>query len=176
MKKFAILAAGAAAIALPSAASAQDAPAAEVFVGPSVGYHDLGVDLQPFSDEDGGFIFGAVAGVDIPVGESAFIGVEGNYHFGSDLIDNEYGIAARAGIRTDGGAKFFVRGGYQEVDFDLQAITNVAIPNVDDSEGDYLVGAGADFPLGEGPISLNVNLDTISFDTVRATAGVQFKF
>ena len=106
MKKFAILALSAAAIAMPASAQAQTASQAEVFVGPSVGYHDLGVDLNAIGvDEDGGFIFGAVAGVDFPVSENFFVGVEGNYHFGTDLIDNEYGIAARAGVRLDGGSK-----------------------------------------------------------------------
>ncbi|MGB7409415.1 MAG: hypothetical protein WA908_13005, partial [Pontixanthobacter sp.] len=115
------LLAATAAFATPAAVSAQSAiPAADVYVGASGGYHDLGIsdDGDAFGD-DGGFIFGAVAGADFPVSENVFLGAEANYHFGTDLIDSEYGIAARAGVRLDGGAKFFVKGGYQEVDFDL---------------------------------------------------------
>ena len=169
-----ILLASAALIA-PTAIYAQDEPAqAEVFVGPSVGYHDLGIDLGIGGiDDDGGFIYGAVAGVDVPVGESAFIGGEANYHFGTDLIDSEYGIAARAGVKLDGGAKLFLRGGYQEVDFDLGPFENAGF---DDDDGDYLVGAGADFPLGDGPAQLRFGVDTIAFDTVRGTASVLFAF
>ena len=169
----------AAAIALPATAQAQEAaPEVEVFVGPSAGYHDLGVDLSVAGiDDDGGAIFGGVIGVDVPVGEKLFVGVEGNFHFGTELIDNEYGVSARAGLRLDGGAKLYVRGGYQEVDFDFGVFGAPAITNgLDDSEGDYLVGAGVEFPLGNGPISLRANLDTISFDTTRATAGVLYIF
>ena len=179
MTKFAILALSATALALPTAAQAQDeAPKAEVFVGPSVGYHDLGVDLSVIGlDEDGGIIYGGVIGVDVPVGEKVFVGIEGNFHLGSELIDSEYGVSARAGIRLDGGAKLYVRGGYQEVDFDFGVFNAPAITaGLDDSDGDYLVGAGAEFPLGDGPIALRVNLDTVSFDTTRATAGVLFSF
>ncbi len=123
------------------------------------------------------FIFGGVAGVDFPVGETLFAGVEGNFHLGTGAIDKEYGISARFGLVGSNGAKYYVRGGYQEVDFDISEIVGVDIgePNgFDSSEGDYLVGAGADFPIGSA--KLRVNLDTIAFDTIRGTAGLVFDF
>ena len=39
---------------------------------------------------------------------------------------------------------------------------------IDDTAGNYLVGAGVEFPFGGAAI--RVNLDTIAFDTLRATA------
>ncbi len=166
--------AAAAIFAVPAAASAQVAAAADVYVGASAGYHDLGVeDVNIGFDDDGGFIFGALAGVDLPVGETTFVGVEGNYHVGTDLIDSEYGVAARAGVRLDGGAKLFVRGGYQEVDFDLGSFEDSGF---DDDEGDYLVGAGGEFPMGDGPAILRFGVDTIAFDTVRGTVALVYGF
>ena len=153
-------------------AMAQDATAADVFVGASVGYHDIGVGIP---GDDGG-IYGAVAGVDVPVGQTFFVGAEGNYHFGDGVIDSEYGIAARAGIQT-GGTKLYVKGGYQEVDFDLASIAGGAVPaGLDDTDGDYMVGVGADIGLRGDNIKLRVAADTIAFDSTRLTAGVLFNF
>lgn len=185
MKKIFTMAAGVATIALPSAAVAQDAPAAEAFIGASAGYHDL--DVSGDIDEDtagldvntGSPIIGVVAGVDFPLGGSAFAGIEGNFHFGTDVIDSEYGASARLGFRSDGGAKYYLRGGYQVIDIDPYKIVDVDLPagsldDVDDTDGDFLVGVGADFPLGNAV--LRFNLDTVSFDTVRGTAGIAFRF
>lgn len=185
MNKFiaSVVALGAAA-ALPTVAQAQEA-AGEGFVGVSVGQHDLGVDADDpdfdgFEIDDSGLIYGAFAGYDFPIGSKAFAGVEGNFHLGTDVIDSEYGVSARVGFRADGGAKFYLRGGYQWIDLDpYQIIDGVDLPEgsldgIDDTTGDYLVGAGVDFPIGNS--ALRVNLDTISFDTLRATAGFAFKF
>ena len=193
----AALAVGAATV--PATAAAQDVPQAEVYVGLSAGYHDLGVNDDDFDDirddidfdldaDSGGFIYGGFAGVDFPVSETFFVGAEGNYHGGTGLIDSEYGVSAHIGTRLEGGAKLFVRGGYQEVDFDVggfgfdELIDDDVLDDilddfdVDTTEGDYLVGAGVDFPLGEGGSGLRITLDTLGFDTVRATAGVSFGF
>jgi hypothetical protein len=165
------------AIALPAAAQAQstDAPKVEPYVGLSAGIHDLGLGLP---DDDGG-IYGIVAGVDVPVGKTFFIGAEGNYHFGDGLIDSEYGIAARAGVRLGETGKLFVRGGYQEVDFDIVTILGgpgPLLPGMDTSDGDYLVGAGVEFGIGDSPVRLRAGIDTIAFDSTRATAGVLYAF
>ena len=171
------------AFALPSAVSAQDVVPGEGFVGVSAGYHDLGVDTEGLETfdidiDDGSPIVGVFAGYDLPVGIGTFIGVEGNYTYGFDAIDSEIGASARLGIRAPGGAKFYVRGGYQWVDLDLAEVVNVEdeslFDGLDDSEGDYLVGLGADFGLGNTLV--RVNLDTIAFDSLRATAGVGLKF
>lgn len=165
------------AIALPASAQAQsnDTPKVEPYVGASLGIHDLGLGLR----DDSATIYGVVAGVDVPVGEKFFVGAEGNFHFGDGPIDNEYGIAARAGVRVGKTGKVFVRGGYQEVDFDLVNILGgpgPVPPGTDTSDGDYLVGAGVEFGLGESPVRFRAGLDTIAFDTTRATVGVLLAF
>jgi hypothetical protein len=162
------------AMALPAAAQAQsnEDPKVETYVGASAGIHDLGTGLP---DDDGG-IYGIVAGVDVPVGKTFFVGAEGNYHIGDGRIDSEYGIAARAGVRVGETGKIFVRGGYQEVDFDLGGLVVPAVVGFDDTDGDYLVGAGVEFGLGDPPVRFRAGIDTIAFDTTRATVGVLYAF
>jgi len=184
MKKFALAAsASLAALSIPSLAHAQEA---EVFAGVSGGYHDLGIDGEIEDDfpgvgiDDGSPIVGVFAGVDVPVGESFFVGAEGNYHIGTSAIDSEYGASLRLGIRDQGGAKYYLRGGYQQVDFDFSEIIDLNVPEgtfagLDDTSGDYLVGAGVEFPLGKRSF-LRANVDTIAFDSARATAGFGFRF
>lgn len=170
----ALIGAALGAIALPAAAQAQSTTQGpEVYVGASAGIHDLG---SGFDNDDGG-IYGVVAGVDFPVGETLFVGAEGNFHFGDGAIDNEYGIAARAGVRVGQNGKVFVRGGYQEVDIDDRNLFGINPPaGFDTTDGDYLVGAGVEFGLGDGPVRFRAGIDTIAFDTTRATAGVLFAF
>ncbi len=173
---------GAAIFAMPGVASAQDATGSG-FVGVSAGYHDLGI-----SDEDVGAdvdtaspIIGAYAGYDFMTGSNLFVGVEGNYHFGTDALDSDYGASARIGFTGQGGSKFYARAGYQWFTLDYEEIIGVEDPDgeafgdIENNFGDYLVGVGADFPLG-GTTAVRVNLDTISFDTLRATAGLQYNF
>lgn len=180
MKKIILASAAAAALTFPVAAQAQDA-GAETFVGVAVGYHDLGADdiADDFGIEieDSSVTLGVFAGADFAIGSGAFAGVEANYNFGFDAIDSEYGASARLGFRDAGGAKYYVRGGYQWVDLDVAKITGLDesdVEGVDDTGGDYLVGAGVEFPVGGA--ALRVNLDTVAFDTLRATAGVAMKF
>ena len=186
MKKSIIIAAGSlAAIAIPSAAHAQ------AFGGISAGYHDLGVESE-VEDEFGGFdveiddgspIIGAFLGYDVIAGEGFFVGAEANFHIGTNAIDSEYGAAARVGFVDQGGAKYYLRGGYQEIDLDYAEIITVDgitfddddFAELDDTAGDFLVGGGVEFPLGTGAM-LRVNVDTVGFDTARATAGVGFRF
>lgn len=164
-----------AAAGISTGASAQETRAAQPFIGLSGGYHDAGIGGNV---EDAGAIGGVVAGVDFPVGESLTIGVEGNYHLGTNAIDSEYGVAARLGFPVGtNGSMLFVRGGYQEVDFDLEEVAGgPVLPGLDDTDGDYLVGVGGEFGMANSPARLRLGVDTIAFDTVRATAGVSFRF
>ncbi len=176
------------AIALPAAAQAQDTKA-DVTIGASVGLHDLGYDLGDFDADDGEFddlniddsgeIYGGFVAVDFPVGDSLFAGVEGNLHLGSGPIDAEYGVSGRLGFRTEGGAKIYARGGYQWVDLDAGNL--IGVPDFDEDDfdldttaGDYLVGAGVEFPINR--LVLRANVDTIAFDTLRGSVGLGFKF
>ena len=188
MKKLAFaIGASVAAIALPAAAHAQ------AYAGVSGGYHDLGVDgaVEDEFDgsgfdvqvDDGSAIIGGFLGYDFPVGTGAFAGLEGNFHIGTGAIDSEYGASARFGFADAGGAKYYLRGGYQEVNLDYAEIITVDgitfddddFVGLDDTVGDFLIGAGVDFPMGTGTM-LRVNLDTVGFDTLRATAGFGFRF
>ena len=181
-KKLLTIGAAGAAFALPTAAQAQDVLPGEGFIGVQAGVHDLDVgDIEDDFDIDldsCATIVGAFAGYDLPLGPGAFIGGEVNYNVGWGSIDSEYGIAGRIGAKLPGGAKIYARGGYQVVDFDLAQIFDVdddtVFDGLDDDDGDYIVGLGADFPLGN--TFVRVNLDSVSFDTVRATAGVGVKF
>ncbi len=180
------------AIALPTAAHAQsETTKPEITIGATVGTHDLGIDLGDLDADNGEFddlniddnstIFGGFAAADFPLSDSVFAGVEGNFNFGDGPIESEYGAAARIGFRTEGGTKIFARGGYQWVDLDVENLTGVSEDfldandiNVDDVAGDYLVGVGLEVPVSS--FVLRANVDTIAFDTLRATAGVGFKF
>lgn len=186
MKKFAFLAA-AAAVAFSAPAMAQDAPAVGGYIGASAGYHDLGLseDLRGVGitdPSDGGFIYGVVGGFDFPVGDGGMmIGLEGNYHLGSDAIDSDYGIATKLGYRT-GNGMVFVKGGYQWIDLDIDRLTGGQLTEAqfraagqDDTVDDYLVGVGGQFNVGPSTM-LTVGVDTVSFDTVRGTVGVGIKF
>lgn len=182
MKTKLLVAAAAAAFVIPGAAQAQDdaaAPAsAQAYAGVQVGYHDLGVDeddVAPLDIDDSGIIYGGYAGVDI--GSRVVFGVEGNFNLGNGPIDTEYGVAARVGIRSTNGSVFFVRGGYQWVNLDVEGFTGITNPpaDLDDTVDDWLVGVGADIATG-GNMRFRVALDTITFDTIRPTVGINFVF
>ena len=143
--RLAMIGAAFGAITLPAAAFAQsnDDPKVEPYIGLSAGIHDIGLG---FDGDDGG-IYGVVAGVDVPVGETIFVGAEANYHFGDGIIDSEYGIAARAGVRVGDSAKLFVRGGYQEVDFDIAQILGGNRELLLPQTLMLQIGRRADFPM-----------------------------
>ncbi|WP_298466258.1 outer membrane beta-barrel protein [uncultured Erythrobacter sp.] len=175
-----------AALTAPGAAFAQDAGQAEVTVGANAGYHDLGIgdDLEDIAGpdaSDGGAIFGGFIAVDFPVSSNFFVGVEGNANIGTDAIDADYGASGRLGYRAENGTKVYLRGGYQWVDVDAAALAGVDGDlfdeddlGIDTTVGDYLVGAGVEVPVGQ--VSIRGNVDTISFETLRLTAGVGFRF
>ena len=161
----------------PSVALAQSSePRAEPFFGVTAGLHDIGLtDVDEDVIDDGGAIFGFVAGIDFALVDGLFVGVEGNFNAGTDAINSEYGASVRLGAKTASGSKFYLRGGFQEVDFDIDELLNlVGVEGISSTDDDFLVGAGAEFPLGPG--SVRLNFDTIAFDTVRVTSGYIFTF
>ena len=185
MKKISIAAAAALAVAIPGVAQAQEAPSATPYVGAQIGLHNLGVDEADYAAipgldiDDSALIYGVYGGVDFNIGRNAVIGVEGNFNLGNGPIDNEYGVAARIGYRTDSGSILYVRGGYQWVNLDPENLTGVsplpATVDVDDTGGDYLLGVGADIATGSAA-RIRVGVDTLGFDTFRPTVGVNFAF
>ncbi len=188
MKKIVSLAIAASAIAFPTAAFAQDSQA-DVTIGASVGLHDLGIadeaeDEFGVAVDDSAEIYGAFISVDFPVGENLFAGVEGNVHLASGPLDADYGASARFGFLTENGSKIYVRGGYQFVEIDALGALGLDEDDLpagfdeddfNETVDDYLVGVGVDFPVGES-VMLRANVDTISFDTLRGTVGVGFRF
>lgn len=149
-----------------------------VYAGVNAGYHDLGAGDIALVANDDSFIYGGYIGVDVPAGETLIVGVEGNFNLGTGAIDTEYGITAKLGAQLGEGGQIFLRGGYQFVDLDLESLTGVSGANqfgVDDSIDDYLVGIGAQVQVSE-KVSIRAVFDTISFDTTRATVGLQFNF
>ena len=173
-----------AAFALPTAAQAQDVVPGEGFIGASAGIHTLGLEdefatIAPAGVEldDSSPIIGVFAGYDFNIGPAMFIGAEANYNFGTDALDGDYGASARLGFRAPGGVKIYGRAGYQAIKIDYNEIINddtIDFSAVDDTESDFLAGIGVDVPLGGAFVRANV--DTISFDTLRATAGVGLRF
>ena len=195
MKKI-LLAATAAAAFVATPAMAQQAP--EIYGGGLVGYHDIeSLDLSEFGADEtldvDGNVYGGFLGVKLGGEGNVFYGVEGNYLAGSDAIDKEYGITALVGTNV-GMADVYLRGGYQVVDFDVEALAmegadafgltgddrNAFIVGFLDGFGDedtaegWLLGAGADVKLGG--FMLRGNVDTIEFDSLRLTAGLGFSF
>lgn len=187
MKKIALIA-GAALVpfALPGVAHAQETTGAHPYVGVQVGYHDLGVsgefEDEGFDIDDSGLIYGVYGGVDFDIGPSAVIGVEGNFNLGEGPIDSDYGVAGRIGFRAGTGTVIFARAGYQWVNVDGEGLVGIDEDLIDDDDlgvddtiGDYLVGVGADIEVGPNA-GLRIAVDTISFDSLRPTVGVHFKF
>jgi opacity protein-like surface antigen len=164
-------------VASPAMAQESGPAAATFYGGGSAGYHDLGVDAP---GDNGGAIFGGVLGVDLPVSTNVVIGVEGNYHIGTAAIDSDYGVAGRLGYRFPSGGLAYVRAGYQWVNVDVGNLAGVDIDeddfDIDDTVDDYLVGIGGEFPLGQSRARLRVGVDTISFDSLRPTAGIVLDF
>ena len=161
------------AVAFGATSAAQAQSTAEPFIGVTGGYHT--VDVDGYKNPEGA-IFGVVGGVDVPLGGgNVFIGAEGNYNFGTGDIDEEYGAAVRLGTRLSPTSKIYLKGGYQEVNFDVDHWAGVNDDLVDDSDGGFLAGLGADFDVNKN-VALRLNADTIEFETARVTAGVAYKF
>lgn len=190
MKKIALIASAAAlSFVAPGIAQAQDDAATTVhpYIGAQVGLHDLGVSDEEFDDgdfdfDDSAMIYGIYGGVDFDIGTSAVIGIEGNINRGNGPIDTEYGVAGRIGLRTSGGTVVFARAGYQWVNIDGEGLLGIDEDiiddddlDVDDTIGDYIVGVGADIAVGTN-MAFRVAVDTISFDSLRPTVGLQFRF
>jgi opacity protein-like surface antigen len=158
--KISILAAVAAVALAPTAAFAADSEG--LYAGIQGGYHDFDGPLS-------GGIVGGYFGYNAPAGGNLVFGVEGNANLGTGDIDAEYGASVHIGGKFGANNLLFARAGYQEVNFDVD------VPGVDDSDGDYLVGVGADFGVNEAS-SFRIVADTIAFDSMRLTAGWSFNF
>lgn len=167
----------AAIVATPAMAQESAPASANVYAGASAGYHDLGD--NPVGD-DAGAIFGGVLGVDFPTSSNVVVGVEGNFHLGTGVIDSEYGVAGRLGYKFPSGGVAYVRGGYQWVNVDVGNLVNSNIDeddfDIDDTVDDYLLGVGGEFALGTSNARLRIGVDTVGFDTWRPNAAIVVGF
>lgn len=179
-----------AATLLPTAALAEGP-----YVGAQIGYHDVSDDGLIAGGVNSA-IFGVYAGYDIALSGPWSIGAEGNFNVGTNDIDSEYGIAGRLGFNVTEKAMLFVRGGYQEVNFDLVNISksvaedllgrdltdaeeneleSVDTDGVDDTSGGALIGIGTEYAISD-TMAFRVTVDTIEFDSARVAAGFTFRF
>ncbi|MEM6414885.1 MAG: outer membrane beta-barrel protein [Pseudomonadota bacterium] len=168
-------------------ASAQ--PLEGPYVGAQIGFHgvDDGDDVFNIEPDIGGFIYGAYGGYTARLNDYLLLGLEGNFNLGTADIDRDAGINANIGVPIGRNASVFLRGGYQWVNFDLENIAedilNVELTPAqidlldaaEDGDGGFLVGAGVQIGIGPN-LSLRTVIDTIEFDTVRATGGVTLHF
>lgn len=159
------------------------------YAGAQIGYHDIGdITLDTGSSSVDGFIYGGYIGANFRVGETFFIGTEGNFNFGTGEIDSDYGVVAQAGFAPTDQYAVFLRAGYQWVDFDVEDLAEDIFPGLteeeveaigdsvgDDTDDGFLIGVGGQYALSES-ISLRAIIDTIEFDTYRITSGVTFHF
>ena len=194
---FATAAAVAALAATPAAAQSADEG---FYAGAQAGYHhideidfsDLGVDLETDID---GVVYGGFLGYTFPTEGNMVIGAEGNFLFGNDAIDQEYGVSGLLGTRVGTNSKVYARAGYQWVDLDTNGIAGEVADDFgltgtdrdtfvdlveagvdgDDTGSGFLLGAGADVGIGDRAF-VRANVDTVEFETLRLTAGVGVRF
>lgn len=172
-----ILAAAIAAF-LPAVASAQDtAPT----VAPYFGVLGGGEAFKTRSDFGtagnhgamNGSLLEAVGGVNIPLGDTFFVGGEGNVAKGIQDIDWEYGARARAGLLTGSTGMVYLTAGHEWV----RGRRGFA------KHDDWTYGFGlevspAGLSSGAGPSSprLRIQVETYDFQSIRPMAGIIFGF
>lgn len=186
MKK--IVCAAALALALPTAAFAQDGTEAtapdgtpafgiEPYFGVLGGYHSFDRDSEFGSPRGGkmnGGLVSGVAGVNVPLGP-VFVGAEGNATKGFGDIDWEYGARGRVGARAGDSGMVFASAGYQWVN-GRRAYSD---------QKDWIYGVGVEVGpkdiglggiTGNSGVRLRLQAETYDFDSIRPMAGVIMHF
>ena len=163
MKKLSI-AAALAATALATPALAQETNGPQFYIGPVLGYDSVKVKAGGASESKGDLLYGVNAGVDLPIGSTLFVGVEGEFT-DSDVKDrandvfaaddalsysagrNLY-IGGRVGANL-GAAKIYAKGGYSNAKFKASYTPALNAPTLRDSDttGGYVLGGGAETKL-----------------------------
>lgn len=168
------------ALAAASPALAQDAGSSrsiEPYVGVTGVYDSFDsktneAGIPPFGPE--GWLVEGVAGVNVPLGDKFFVGVEGNVAKGvSGDIDWEYGAAGRAGVRLSDHGLFYGKVGYNWVEFDGPGDQ----PLGDRSYDGVVWGAGVEIAPGAGNLRLRGEFTTMNnIDSIRPTVGAVLAF
>lgn len=166
------------ALAAASPAFAQDAGSArsiEPYVGVTGVYDSFdakenGSGIPEFGPD--GWLVEGVAGVNVPVGEKFFVGVEGNVAKGVDGdIDWEYGASARAGLRLNDTGMLYGKVGYNWVELDRAPL------GVDRSFDGVVWGGGVEIAPGPSNVRLRAEFTTMNnIDSIRPSVGVVLGF
>lgn len=150
MRKFALIAAAAAAVAATPALAANSGP----YIGAGVTHDNLSgaSDLEGLGISGvGGTVF---AGYDLPLSENTFAGVEVNFDLASAKLgdatdsfeyDHKYGVTARLGVNVSEGVALYGRVGYQRG----RASTTEDSVKVSESRDGLLFGAGIEAAVSE---------------------------
>lgn len=178
MRKIFFAAASIGALAAASPALAQDSTSSssiEPYVGVTGVYDSFdakqnGSGRPEFGPE--GWLVEGVAGVNLPLGDTFFIGAEGNVAKGLDGdIDWEYGASGRAGLKLSDMGLLYGKVGYNWVKLEHR-------PLVGDKNFDGVVWGGG-FELGprEGKVRVRGEFTTMdNFDSIRPSLGVVMGF
>lgn len=126
-----------------------------------------------------GALVEGIVGANIPLG-AFFVGAEGNVAKGVDgIIDWQYGVAGRVGLRAGESGLVYAKAGYEWVNFTDKGVTGGR------DYGDEVYGIGVeagprDIGLGgltgESGIRIRLEMTTRNFKTLRPMAGVVFHF
>jgi outer membrane immunogenic protein len=125
--------------------------------------------IPPFGPE--GWLVEGVAGINMPVGDMFFVGVEGNVAKGvSGDIDWEYGAAGRAGLRMNDTGMIYGKVGYNWIEFDDPIGGGQTYDGV-------VWGGGVEVAPGAGNLRLRAEFTTMNnIDSIRPTVGVVMGF
>jgi len=178
MRKIFYAVASVGALAAASPALAQDSGSTrsfEPYVG-VMGVYDSfdakenGSGIPEFGPD--GWLIEAVAGVNVPVGDKFFVGVEGNVAKGVDGdMDWEYGAAARAGLRLNDTGMLYGKVGYNWVELDNAPL------GVDRTFDGVVWGGGVEIAPGAGNVRLRAEFTTMNnIDSIRPSVGVVMGF
>lgn len=170
MKKFLVAALSAIAVSIGNAHADQLEGA---YVGAQAGYHDL---YGAAANRAAGVIFGGYGGYNISAGGDVIVGVEGNFNVGTIDITWEGGANAHIGLRVGSDSMLFLRAGLHWVRVDIDSpFRDVLGLNFVETVDSSIFGIGGQFGIGEN-LSARVVVDSVSFDSVRATAGIGLHF
>jgi outer membrane immunogenic protein len=167
------------AIAATSSAFAQDSGSSsrsiEPYVGVSAVYDSFdskqnGSETPAFGPD--GWLAEAVAGVNVPLGDKFFVGVEGNVAKGVDGdMDWEYGAAGRAGLHLADMGLLYGKVGYNWVELDNAPV------GVDRSFDGVVWGAGFELGPRAGKIRVRGEVTTMkNFESIRPSLGAVMAF
>lgn len=153
----------------------------EPYVGVMGGLHDF----DNKRDYDGappvggsGAIVEGVAGVNVNLGSTFFVGAEGSAAKGVDGdIDWEYGAAGRFGVRAGKDSIFFAKAGYQWTQFALPANGNATYHKAIYGMGVEVSTADLGMSADRSNIRIRAQVDTRGdFHSFRPMVGLVAKF